>query len=136
MNADIKLFEFTTQEKNTIDAVFSELTEITCILIAEGMQTNNMPQINGFDIIHHVLENSQKGKGDAMRFAILGAHEINGMVHMKTNKGAISYDAVLFLEEMFNKQIEVYQRAIPMVLEVFHSKNLHLTGTTKEIKDC
>lgn len=129
----IKIFEFTTQEESEIKEVLTQLSEITCVLLAEGVKTDEVPSVNVFDIIHHILENYEKGRGDEMRFAVCGAIESNGVVKIFGNLDYISPKSINFLEELLTNQIEFFKKNIPAMLDVYKSRNFHILTSGTEI---
>jgi hypothetical protein len=132
-DSSIKMFEFTTQEESEIKKVLMQLAEITCILLAEGVKTDGVPSVNMFDIIYHILENTEKGRGDAMRFAVKGAIENNGTVEIIGNTKCVSQNSIRFLEGLLVNQIEFFKENIPEVLTIFKSRNLHILDDSKDI---
>jgi hypothetical protein len=128
---DITMFEFTTQEETIITEVLMELTLLTIELLQSGVTTDETPNVNVFDIIYHVLEGDEDGRGKAMKFAITGVYEQDGRLALKTNN--MHENSINFLEGILNKQLEFYQKEVPNAFESLVKDNIHLIGNPKDI---
>lgn len=130
---EIKQFELTTQEKNTISNVFDELAEISLILLAEGVKADNLPQMQTFDVVYHILENIEKDRGKQMNFCIIGIGYNTGKIEIQHNN--MEEETKIFLENLITKQLEFFEKYTPKALEIFTSKGLHLLGRGKKIEE-
>ena len=127
------MFEFTTQEEIIVTEVLTELTLLTVELLQSGVTTDETPSVNVFDIIYHVLEGNEEGRGKAMKFAITGVSEQTGRIALKTNN--MNENSINFLEGVLNKQLEFYKKEVPNAFENLVKDNIDLLGKAKDISE-
>jgi hypothetical protein len=130
---DIEVFEFTTQEETIIAEVLTELTLLTVELLESGVTTDETPNVNVFDIMYHLLEGNEDGRGKAMKFAITGVYEQTGRIELKTNN--MNENSINFLEGVLNNQLEFYKKEVPNAFENLVKNNIHLLGKPKDISE-
>lgn len=111
---DIVPFTLTTQEKNTIAEIVHELQEIILIMLENNVSSPEISQTNIFDIIYRILENSEHGKGNAMRLALVGIQNNDGKILLETNN--MANETKLFFEDLLSKQLEYFAREIPKIM--------------------
>lgn len=121
---EVKQFKLTTQEKNTISDVFDELSKISLTLLAEGVKTDEMPQMQMFDIIYYILENAEEGRGKEMRFSITNLVSNGNKIEVIENN--LELETRQFFENLIVKQLDFFEKNIPQALNYFLQKTVSI----------
>lgn len=117
----IELFEFTEDEEKSIVEVTIELTELMCIMIAEGatMNKSDSSNITIIEIIGHIIGEDRK---KSMNFAMVSSMEKGGEVKVG---GMLSGRSKNFLENLLTYQLQTLEVNIPRAVE-FAKKHRNL----------
>lgn len=109
----IKIFEFTEKEKSSIQETIFELTEIMCILVAQGVKIENNGEkpIDFIQIIKHIIGEERKNE---LNFAHISTAEHNGKILIN---GMLEKDSREFLSNLLTHQLKTLEIAIPRAIE-------------------